>query len=127
MHFYRCTYAAVERIAASNTYKSIMPYFRRDVVNAYPELHGKMRDYRVRVVSTHFYSVPNPLDLTLTLLLINPSLQGRNVHRRFALQKIMVGNGGMGIFFELESNFIAVVLPFGHLSKSSFIFLTPFL
>ncbi len=83
-----------------------MPYFRRDVVNAYPELRGKTCETAVwsRVKRTSVR-----LDLTLTLL-INPSLQGRTLMRGLRRRRLWWGTGALGIFLELESNFLLRVV-----------------
>lgn len=89
-----------------------MPSFRRDVVNAYPELRGTKCETamwsRVKRTSIRF---PNPLlDRTLTLFPLNSSLQGRTSIGGLRRRRLWWGTGALGIFLELESNFLLRVV-----------------
>jgi hypothetical protein len=127
----RCTttvaiYAAVERIAATRTFQihyAVLPSRCRQCISRTP--WQNMRDCRVSRVKRTSIRFPNPLlDLTLTLLLLNPSLQGRTSIGSLRRRRLWWGTGGLGILLELESNFLlrVVLAAFwpSTLSKSSF-------
>lgn len=87
-----------------------------------------MRDCRVSRVKRTSVRFPNPLldrTLTLLLLLLNSSLQGRTLMRGLRRRRLWWGTGALGILLELESNFLLrVVLPS---IQIEFLSSTPFL